>query len=87
MFANLLGIADKVGKQFKKLYPDFNPAPEMDVEITHVMINGMVREAFKGTASGRNAAYSGSSSYSGGGGSSFSSGGGSSGGSSGGGFR
>ena len=87
MFANLLGIADKVGKQFKKLYPDFNPAPEMDVEITHVMINGMVREAFKGTASGRNAAYSGSSSYSGGGGSSFSSGGSSSGGSSGGGFR
>ena len=89
MFAHLLGIANKVSKQFKKLYPDFNNIPEMDVDMANTISDNMIRELFRGTKSGRDAARnsSGSDSRSGGGGSSFSSGGSSSGGSSGGGFR
>ena len=97
IFANLLGIADKVSDQFKKLYPDFNQVQGAEIQystdLAYIVSYNIAREMYRGSAIGKNAAaresrdYSGGSSYSGGGGSSFSSGGGSSGGSSGGGFR
>lgn len=92
IFAQLLGIADKVEEQFSKLYPNFNQETLLNTEITTVAARSMAIICYEGVRAGAARAsssrdYSGSSTYSGGGGSSFSSGGSSSGGSSGGGFR
>lgn len=93
IFAQLLGIADKVEEQFSKIYPKFNEESVLNMELTTIAIRGMIDIGFKGAEEGRYKAtmrsndYSGSSRDSGGGGSSYSSGGSSSGGSSGGGFR
>ena len=91
IFANLLGIADKVSEQFSKIYPNFNKEASFDVDMSTVVAMSLVNDTFRGydrgVAAARARDYSGGSSWGGGGGSSFSSGGSSSGGSSGGGFR
>lgn len=94
IFAQLLGIADKVEEQFSKLYPNFSQVSKLDIDMTTIAIRSMVEIGYKGIEAGKRRAassishdYSGSSRGSGGGGSSYSSGGSSSGGSSGGGFR
>jgi len=98
IFAQLLGIADKVEEQFSKLYPNFSQVSKLDIDMTTIAIRSMVEIGYKGIEAGKHRAamrsssssshdYSGSSRDSGGGGSSYSSGGSSSGGSSGGGFR
>ena len=96
MFAELLGIADKVKEQFSKLYPEIKTNPSYNMDSISTITN-MASCAYKGYTVGINRAsarsysgghsYSGGSSYSGGGGHSFSSGGHSSSGSHGGGFR
>ena len=87
IFAHLLGIAKKVEKQFKKLYPEFVEMTNVNSDMVIQTISIFVNSSYEGYSS----AMSGGSSYdgfsSGGGGGSFSSGGSSSGGSSGGGFR
>jgi uncharacterized membrane protein len=90
IFAQLLGIADKVEEQFSKLYPNFNQETLLNTEMTTIAIRNMAKICYEGVQYGESSAshdYSGSSTSSGGGGSSYSSGGSSSGGSSGGGFR
>lgn len=103
IFAQLLGIADKVEEQFSKLYPNFNQETLLNTEITTIAVRSMAEICYEGVQAGgfhsgnysrssRNYSrssrdYSGSSRDSGGGGSSYDSGGSSSGGSSGGGFR
>lgn len=94
IFAQLLGIADKVEEQFSKLYPNFSQVSKLDIDMTTIAVRSMVEIGYKGIEAGKRRAassnshdYSGSSRGSGGGGSSYSSGGSSSGGSSGGGFR
>lgn len=103
VFAQLLGIADKVEEQFSKLYPDFKEISKINVENTSLytkslsvdMVSTLARETLryenerltKRDASQYSDSYSGSDSHSGGGGSSYRSGGSSSRGSSGGGFR
>ena len=97
IFAQLLGIADKVEEQFSKLYPNFNQETLLNTEMTTVIVRSMTEICYNGVQAGvalaeararsYNNDYSGTSSDSGGGGSSYDSGGDSSGGSSGGGFR
>ena len=91
IFANLLGIADKVSEQFSKIYPKFNEEASFDIDMSTTIAINIANTSFRGydrgVAAARARDYSGGSSWSGGGGSSFSSGGSSSGGSSGGGFR
>lgn len=89
IFAHLFGIAKKVEKQFKKLYPEFREMSAFDSDITIQTINIFVSTSYEGYTSGMSSGSSTSydSFSSGGGGGSFSSGGSSSGGSSGGGFR
>lgn len=94
IFAQLLGIADKVEEQLSKLYPNFSQVSKLDIDMTTIAVRSMVEIGYKGIEAGKRRAassnshdYSGSSRGSGGGGSSYSSGGSSSGGSSGGGFR
>lgn len=94
IFAQLLGIADKVEEQFSKLYPNFSQVSKLDIDMTTIAVRSMVEIGYKGIEAGKRRAASsnshdnsGSSRGSGGGGSSYSSGGSSSGGSSGGGFR
>ena len=90
IFAELLGIAEKVEKQFSKVYPDFNKVSKLDIENTTIAIRGIAEIGYNAIEAGRRRERASSStSYrdSGGGGSSYSSGGESSGGSSGGGFR
>ncbi len=91
IFANLLGIADKVSEQFSKIYPNFNKDASFDVDMGRMVAINITNDTFRGydrgVAAARARDYSGGSSWGGGGGSSFSSGGSSSGGSSGGGFR
>ncbi|MBE6157884.1 MAG: DUF2207 domain-containing protein [Firmicutes bacterium] len=89
IFAQLLGIADKVSEQFSKLYPKFNEETLLNTDVNAMAAREMAHICYSGVQAGIDRAnmYSGSSSSSGGGGSSFSSGGSSSGGSSGGGFR
>ena len=97
IFAELLGIAKKVRKELKELYPEVNFDVVNDVDFDFIDI--FAAACYEGMTSGYNIEYArthpsysdhdygGHDSFSGGGGSSFSSGGGSSGGSSGGGFR
>ena len=90
IFAELLGIAEKVEKQFSKVYPDFNKVSKLDIENTTIAIRGIAEIGYNAIEAGRRRERASSStSYrdSGGGGRSYSSGGESSGGSSGGGFR
>jgi len=98
IYAQLLGIADKVEEQFSKLYPKFDEETNLNTKITTIAIRNMVHLGYSGYEEGRRLAsirssssrtrdYSGSSRSSGGGGRSYSSGGSSSSGSSGGGFR
>ena len=97
IFAELLGIADKVRKQLSIVYPEFNEMSSFNMDIT-TTISDMSRICYNNASysqarannmmsSGGGSSYSGSDSSSGGGGSSSSGGGSSSGGSSGGGFR
>ena len=91
IYAQLLGIADKVEEQFSKLYPKFNEETKLNINSTTIAIRNMAYLGYKGYEDGVQMAksrnYSGSSRSSGGGGRSYSSGGSSSGGSSRGGFR
>lgn len=97
IFAQLLGIADKVEEQFSKLYPNFNQETRLNTEITTIAVRSMTEICYEGVqvgvaraasrASSYDHDYSGSSKDSGCGGSSYDSGRSSSGGSSGGGFR
>ena len=95
IFAELLGIADKVRKQLSIVYPQFNEMSNFNMDIT-TTISDMSRTCYNNASYSQARAnnmmssggsYSGSDSRSGGGGSSSSGGGSSSGGSSGGGFR
>ena len=97
IYAELLGIANKVRKDLKELYPNVNFDTINNVEFDYIDI--IVTSCYNGMTIGYNDEYdrthssfsdhdySGSDSFSGGGGDSFSSGGSSAGGSSGGGFR
>lgn len=92
IFAQLLGIAEKVEEQFSKLYPEFKEQSKIDLEYTTIYTRQMVEIGMNAADEGRRIAQrrsSSSSDYSsGGGGSSYSDGGSSaSGSSSGGGFR
>lgn len=102
VFAQLLGIADKVEEQFSKLYPDFKEISKINVEnaslytktLSVAMVSIVAEETLKyekiearRRVRENSHSYSGRDRDSGGGGSSYSSGGDSSGGSSGGGFR
>lgn len=99
IFAQLLGIAEKVEEQFSKIYPDFNKLSKINTEYTTFctrtlsvsIIDIVLKETLKQKRLREKASkshyYSGRDRNSGGGGSSYSSGGSSSGGSSGGGFR
>lgn len=88
IFAHLLGIADKVEKQFRELYPDFNQKTVLDTEMTTIAIRNMSKMCYNSVwVATMNSSYSGLGRSSGGGGRSYSSGGSSSRGSSGGGFR
>ncbi|MBQ3413772.1 MAG: DUF2207 domain-containing protein [Clostridia bacterium] len=101
MLAHLMGIADKVQEQFRKLYPRIEQEIEYN-NITEEAIKRIVEMGYEGmdegirirrrrqrrsSSSSSSHDYSGSSRNSGGGGRSYSSGGKSAGGSSGGGFR
>lgn len=92
IFAQLLGIAEKVEEQFSKLYPEFKEQSKIDTEYVTIYTRQMVEIGMNAANEGRRIAQrrsSSSSDYSsGGGGSSYSDGGSSaSGSSSGGGFR
>ena len=94
MFAELLGVADKVREQFSKLYPNYKDSQLFNSEIDSTYITNIASMAYSGYCSGvarassySSGSYSGSSRSSGGGGHSYHSGGHSSSGSHGGGFR
>lgn len=80
IFAQLLGIADRVAEQFNQLYPNYftqantGGYSSADVFVAATVSSTFARSMYKGYSTGRSAASSGSS---GGGGSSSSSGGGS----------
>ena len=96
MFAQLLGVAEKVSEQFSKLYPEF-----VDIDVINVInsfsrkcyavygnkISSFNKKNYGGYLGNYNNSYSGSSRISGSGGRSYNGGGRSAGGSSGGGFR
>ena len=77
IFAQILGIADKVSEQFSKLYPDMNSLSNINTEFTTYAVYGMARCGYSAAHNAYSAAHTSSSG----------SGGGSHGGSSGGGFR
>ncbi len=77
IFAQILGIADKVSEQFSKLYPDMNNLSNINTEFTTYAVYGMARSGYSAAHNAYSAAHTSSSG----------SGGGSHGGSSGGGFR
>lgn len=96
IFAQLMGIADKVAEQFSKIYPNFNQESLLNSDFTTLAVINMADFGYTGMVQGYEIAnsrssedhdYSGSSRSSGSGGSSYSSGGSSAEGSSGGGFR
>ena len=93
IFAELLGIADKVEEQFSKLYPDFNQLSSLNTSDTTIAVRNFVQIGYTAYSTSYNKPhssthdYSGRTTDSGSGGRSYSSGGRSSGGSSGGGFR
>lgn len=89
IYAQMFGIADKVAKQFKKMYPEVIEGYNYDFD-TIILINDFSHTAIKSATDARQAAIDRANSYSSGGGG-FSSGGGGGGsfggGSGGGGFR
>lgn len=101
IYAQLLGIADKVEEQFSKLYPDFKIKTNLKLDFTNDVINNISHSSDVGyrkgirkkvftrvfSADSSGGRYSGNSRSSGSGGRSYSSGGSSARGSSGGGFR
>lgn len=96
IFAQLMGIADKVAEQFSKIYPNFNQESLLNSDFATLAVINMADLGYTGMVQGYEIAnsrssedhdYSGSSRSSGSGGSSYSSGGSSAEGSSGGGFR
>lgn len=91
IFAELLGLADKVREQFKKIYPDFKDYTSIMLRDTSVYAAHVIAEycynSIERNKTYREHNYSGTSRSSGGGGRSYSGGGSSSKGSSGGGFR
>lgn len=93
IYAALFGIADKVAKEMKRIYPDFEKVSDLtgrgntDVLTTLYLTNSMNRAMTSGYSSGKYASQGGSRSSGGGGGASFGGGGGFSGGGSGGGSR
>ena len=99
IFAQMMGIADKVSEQFSKLYPNFGEISILNFEGSSSAVRNISKMGWKAYEEGKELAmrrartrsssgsYSGSSRSSGGGGRSYSSGGRSSRGSSGGGFR
>ncbi len=90
IFAQLMGIAEKIEEQFSKLYPKFKTQTKFDPTTITVVARSMSDICYDNVIEGEKIASShssSSSSSSGSGGSSFSSGGRSAGGSSGGGFR
>ncbi len=97
IYAQFLGIADKVASQFKKLSPDFNQIFKLDPEVTTALAKTVAFNTYQGAAIGYNRALTrgggsgssdrGSGLSRGGGGRSSGGGGRSAGGSSGGGFR
>ena len=96
IFAQLMGIADKVAEQFSKIYPNFNQESLLNSDFATLAVINMADFGYAGMVQGYEIAnsrssedhdYSGSSRSSGSGGSSYSSGGSSAEGSSGGGFR
>jgi len=82
IFAQLLGIADRVAEQFNRLYPSYftqanaSGYSSSDVFVAATVSGTFARSMYKGYSAGRSAASSGSSSGSSGGGGSSSSGGG-----------
>lgn len=90
VFAQILGIADKVEAQFSSLYPEFNISPDINVSDINKCVNSLTYGGVRAAARAYSSVHSSSSSSrsSGGGGRSSSGGGRSSGGrSSGGGTR
>lgn len=87
IFAELLGIADKVQEQFSRLYPNFNQLSNVNTQRTLVAVRRMAHSGCNGVRLGRQNYSSSTRRSHGGGGKSFRSGGSSSRGSSGGGFR
>lgn len=96
IFAQLMGIADKVAEQFSKIYPNFNQESLLNSDFATLAVINMADLGYTGMVQGYEIVnsrssedhdYSGSSRSSGSGGSSYSSGGSSAEGSSGGGFR
>lgn len=88
IYAQLLGIADKVEEQFKNLYPEFNDVSNLNMDYVTICTRQMAYGAITSANRARTRAEHRDSYSSGGGGSSYSGGGGSAGGSSsGGGFR
>lgn len=88
IYAQLLGIADKVEEQFQNLYPEFNNISNLNMDYVTICTRQMAYGAITSANRARTRAEHRDSYSSGGGGSSYSGGGGSAGGSSsGGGFR
>lgn len=99
IFAQLIGIAEKVEEQFSKIYPDFNKISKINTEYTtictrtlsnsiiDIVIKETIQQEKRSQKALRSYDYSGYDRDSGSGGSSYNDGGSSSGGSSGGGFR
>lgn len=91
IYAALFGIADKVAKDFKDIYPKYFENPnyetnDIDLFTTMIWVNHFSHSSYSSAVSGRKAAMAASSSG-GGGSTSFSGGGGFSGGGTGGGGR
>lgn len=79
IFANILGIADEVYEEFKKLYPDLTINNPSSVVLSTELVSSFARNCYditKTQTEKEARSYSGTSSSSGGGGSSFSSSGG-----------
>lgn len=52
IFAQLLGIADKVAEQFSKLYPNFAEQPELDFKFINTLVTTTVDLGYTGYESG-----------------------------------
>jgi hypothetical protein len=89
IFAQLLGIADKVREQLRKVYPEFSRISQLDSRINNadLFLGSFAVSGYSGMRSGASRASSSSGSGGGGGSSSSGGGGGAGGSSSGGGFR
>jgi len=57
IFAQLLGVADKVESQFGKLYPKFNNEPKFDINFDTTAIRNMAHLGYKGYEEGKRKKY------------------------------